>query len=633
MAFIPCTLTIEGHGSLLPEERHKIYAPVAGIVGEVPVDHDERVNKGDIVVKLDSCELQKELKGLIADKQKAESQFVSLGMQVKKLQSGQDDQELLQIQAQRAEAKITAKSSKERIEILKEQIESMNVRSPQDGIITTWEARKNLMGRPVEIGTELLQVAATDGDWILEVEVPDDDMGPILAAQSKLEADIKDGRKKAGTPLPAYFVTMTDPEHRYEGYVVRIAPGAETMAESEQYKNRHIVKVTVGFSEAVRQDYLARNQIKEMRPGAEVRRGSTAAGPTWPITCFASRSRSSTNRCCSAGRSCIERSHSISSSRLDFEYVDSLYKPGPARQHPGGEEARSNHVISKPIAVLAAGCLLLASAAHWPRAGGQRQRAGNPGVQALVLEELARIDWIEKSDVAALREGVIEKMELQIGMPVKKNGVIGVLHREIAELTVRKNKLQAKAIAPEEKAKAQKDVAALGRAPATSGSTNRSRAWSPPKTSPRPRASSRSPRPSIHEAEENRGIAEAELDLAKRILEEHTIVAPFDGVIIKRMKTRARASAPTRRSSSSATSTSCAPTPTFLSTSRFGSRRARSSRSSRASEAREEASRWRSRRSDSGARSRSSIPRSSRWPRRRSGSGPSSRTRATFGRE
>ena len=39
------------------------------------------------------------------------------------------------------------------------------------------------------------------------------------------------------------------------------------MAESEQYKNRHIVKVTVGFSEAVRQDYLARNKIKEMRPG------------------------------------------------------------------------------------------------------------------------------------------------------------------------------------------------------------------------------------------------------------------------------------------------------------------------------------------------------------------------------
>ena len=304
MAFIPCTLTIEGHGSLLPEDRHKIYAPVAGIVAAVPMDHDERVHTGDkVVVKLDSKDLQKELNGLIADLQKAEHQVGSLSLQEKKLRSGQDTQELIQVQAQLAEAKITAKYAKLRIEIVEEQIESMSVRSPQDGIITTWEARKNLMGRPVEIGTELLQIAATDGDWILEVEVPDDDMGPVLAAQSQLEADIRENRKPPGTTLPAFFVTMTDPEHRYEGYVIRIAPSAETMAESEQYKNRHIVKVTVGFREAVRQDYLARNNIKEMRPGAEVRRGSIADGPTWLTTCSASRSRSSTSLSCSAGRS------------------------------------------------------------------------------------------------------------------------------------------------------------------------------------------------------------------------------------------------------------------------------------------------------------------------------------------
>ena len=73
----------------------------------------------------------------------------------------------------------------------------MNVRSPQDGVITTWEAKKNLMGRPVEIGTELLQVAAEDGDWILEVEVPDDDMGPILAAKSKARRRHQRGAQEA----------------------------------------------------------------------------------------------------------------------------------------------------------------------------------------------------------------------------------------------------------------------------------------------------------------------------------------------------------------------------------------------------------------------------------------------------
>jgi hypothetical protein len=279
MAFIPCTLTIEGHGALLPEERQKVYAPIAGIVAEVLVDHDARVKKGDILAKLESYELQKELKGVMAEMQKAESQKHQLSMQAEKLRSSQDEQEGIQINAQKAEATITAKSARERIEIIKEQIESMSIRSPQDGIVTTWEVRKNLMGRPVEIGTDLMQVAAEDGDWILEVEVPDDDMGPILAAKNQLEEDIKAGRKKAGSTLPAYFVTMTDPEHRYQGYVLRIAPGAEMMAESDQYKNRYVVKLTIGFNESVRQDYLTRNQVKVMRPGAEVR-ARVDCGPT-----------------------------------------------------------------------------------------------------------------------------------------------------------------------------------------------------------------------------------------------------------------------------------------------------------------------------------------------------------------
>jgi hypothetical protein len=64
---------------------------------------------------------------------------------------------------------------------------------------------------------------------------------------------------------------MTDPTHRYNGYVRKIAPSAENVAESEQYKNRHVVKVTVGFSDDVRKDYMKRNQTDEMRPGSEVR--------------------------------------------------------------------------------------------------------------------------------------------------------------------------------------------------------------------------------------------------------------------------------------------------------------------------------------------------------------------------
>jgi multidrug efflux pump subunit AcrA (membrane-fusion protein) len=271
MAFVPCSLTIEGHGSLLPEARCKVYAPVVGKVEEVLVDHGQHVKKGDPIVRLESFELQKELRNVYAEKNKAENQDRSLALQIASARSSQSDQDLIQLNAQRADARFTAKSARERIEIIEEQIESMNIRAPQNGIVTTWEARKLLLGRPVEIGTELIQIAATDGEWILQVEVPDDDMGPILAAKSQLEADKAAKRKKPDTTLSAYFVSMTDPEHRYPAYVRRVAASAETMAESEQYKNRHVVKVMVGFTEAVRQEYMARNLIKEMYPGAEVR--------------------------------------------------------------------------------------------------------------------------------------------------------------------------------------------------------------------------------------------------------------------------------------------------------------------------------------------------------------------------
>jgi RND family efflux transporter MFP subunit len=191
--------------------------------------------------------------------------------------------------------------------------------------------------------------------------------------------------------------------------------------------------------------------------------------------------------------------------------------------------------VPKPIIALGVGSMLLMSAAALAQTNGAGKPAEPASVQALALEELARIDWIEKSDVAALREGVIERIELQIGMPVKKGGLIAVLHHEMAELTVSKNQLQAKATAPKEKAEAQYFVA----------KSKVARDW---------RLNSRKPDmvsaeemaehegemkvadAARHEADENREIAKAELDLAEQTLKEHTIVAPFEGVITKRHK-------------------------------------------------------------------------------------------------
>jgi len=190
--------------------------------------------------------------------------------------------------------------------------------------------------------------------------------------------------------------------------------------------------------------------------------------------------------------------------------------------------------LSKPVAALAAGCLLM-SVAALAQTGGAASRPADSGIQAIDLAELARIDCIERSDVACLREGVIQKMELQIGMPVKEGGTIGVLHREMAELTVTKNKLQADSIGPSEKAAAQKEVAVSvvarnvrlnDRKPGMASAEDVAKAEGELKVAVA----------QVLEAKENRGIAASDLALAVQTLKEHTIVAPFDGVIIKRMK-------------------------------------------------------------------------------------------------
>ncbi|OJW21688.1 MAG: hypothetical protein BGO49_10070 [Planctomycetales bacterium 71-10] len=188
----------------------------------------------------------------------------------------------------------------------------------------------------------------------------------------------------------------------------------------------------------------------------------------------------------------------------------------------------------KTAASVALGTLATLSAAAF----GQGGAAPAPSAATLVLdshENLATIQWIQVSDVAALREGVIEKMELQLGDAVQEGGVIGTLHKEIAELTVAKSKLAAENQGPALKADAAKEVAAavvarnrrlLQRKPDLVSQEEVTKAEGELKVA----------EAQLKEAQEQDAINEAELALAEEMLREHTIVAPFSGVIIKRYK-------------------------------------------------------------------------------------------------
>ena len=167
---------------------------------------------------------------------------------------------------------------------------------------------------------------------------------------------------------------------------------------------------------------------------------------------------------------------------------------------------------------------------------GQFASAQNPrtGPETLVVDE-ATLTWIEKSNVAALREGIVDTMELTIGTPVKRGGLIGKLHSELAELAVKKAALVAKSTGALEKAKAQKElaVAVVARNEVLN---RRIKGAVSDEDVQKAQAELKVAQAQVLEETEKVEINKADFDLAYRTLVEHTIIAPFDGVVIERMK-------------------------------------------------------------------------------------------------
>jgi RND family efflux transporter MFP subunit len=190
--------------------------------------------------------------------------------------------------------------------------------------------------------------------------------------------------------------------------------------------------------------------------------------------------------------------------------------------------------FSKKAAALAAGFITALSAVTVAQNAVPGGRGPATSAETLVVDD-ATVDWIEKSDVAALLEGVIDRMELQVGMPVQKGKPIGYLHSELAALNLTKAEVAVRGTATQAKAIAQKELA-MARV-ATDLLLNRKVPGSVSSEELRKDEAEVKVADAMEkEAIEKRELDKAERDIAKRTLEEHTIVAPFDGVVIERMK-------------------------------------------------------------------------------------------------
>jgi RND family efflux transporter MFP subunit len=145
------------------------------------------------------------------------------------------------------------------------------------------------------------------------------------------------------------------------------------------------------------------------------------------------------------------------------------------------------------------------------------------------------LTWLSKSDVAAKQDGVLYSIEFDFGMRVQEGQVIGELDDTLAKLNVEKAQVVAKSTGALAKAQAQQQQAVAERsrylrlAQKPGGLVSQAEL-------DKAAADVNFADALIQEAQEKRLADSVELKQAEQILEFHKIRAPFNGVVIDKLK-------------------------------------------------------------------------------------------------
>lgn len=253
MVVVPAEFTVEGHGELQPAVRRGVFASSDGIVATLAsallAEKATTVSAGDTLAELSNTDLDFELTRVLGEIRTARESLST--KEVERLNVDDSDpnweSQLEKLSAEEKELEVNIASLEAQLKVLRLQQSDLILTSPIDGQILTWEAARVLESRPVRRGDLLVEVANVGGPWVLEIRVPDQNIGYVNDARRELKPD-----------LDVSFVLATDPKTTRYGTVRDVASDTRSYGESGP-----TVLVTVE---------IERGDIPEtqLRPGATV---------------------------------------------------------------------------------------------------------------------------------------------------------------------------------------------------------------------------------------------------------------------------------------------------------------------------------------------------------------------------
>jgi len=270
LVFVPADFDVAAPGTLQPAVRRDVFAPRSALVDEVLIAHGADVAAGQPLVRLRDPALELELQragGEIATTQRQIDAVRATRTNRAVRDANPTDAYRLSAEERELEQRL-ANLSNERA-LLQRDREQLVVASPIAGRVLSWDLGHRLVARPVERGEVLISVADLSADWQLELAVPDDRIGNILAAQQQLRPE-----------LPVTFRLSSDDREQHTGHVVEVSQTADVAAGADAARSP-TVTVKVAFDELA----LGESFRRELRPGvsarAQIACGRRSIGYVW----------------------------------------------------------------------------------------------------------------------------------------------------------------------------------------------------------------------------------------------------------------------------------------------------------------------------------------------------------------
>jgi multidrug efflux pump subunit AcrA (membrane-fusion protein) len=205
-------------------------------VERVVADHGQQVAAGDELVRLRDPQLDLDFNRISGELQTAQARLTSIrARRSTRSNNGNPQDEERQMAAEEEQLKQQVVGLLAQLQVLERNREELRVASPIAGLVLTWNPSELLLDRPVREGQLLMTVADPAGPWVLEMRVPDADIGHILAAQ-----------KRGQVELPVTFLLATEPAVTHRGRVAQVALNSDAVGGQEPS-----VLVTVRLDNAV----------------------------------------------------------------------------------------------------------------------------------------------------------------------------------------------------------------------------------------------------------------------------------------------------------------------------------------------------------------------------------------------